>query len=346
MQTLRAKKNYQVESYTVESTFLQDPTFFKRIESKRETPLNLFPSPKPNYHFSEKAHPLDEYIEICDLLFLKNLQGKIEKHPSRKYLHYTIEKNDTLYGIALKFDVSPESIKNLNFLTEDSSLFPGQMISIPVNDLPQPPMEGGSDPLNLAQPPFTLNDVKEWLTHDENSLKQEEIKEDETCLEDMLLHRKSSDDIFVNERLSFKLNTMKKGEAAEIENFKYEVYYCTSYGDIKGILTINEFLLLFDPIGTTKEKNKRSLDFQVCLDLKDVVEGFLIGLPNKYCDEQYHGDEKKKDYNKDYFLEVNVSRIGDQGIEKKYGDRIKTMAAEKLPLATIFFKVMVFIKNL
>ena len=89
MQALRAKKNYQVESYTVESTFLQDPTFFKRIESKRDTPLNLFPSPKPNYHFSEKAHPLDEYIEISDLLFLKNLQGKIEKHPSKRYLHYT-----------------------------------------------------------------------------------------------------------------------------------------------------------------------------------------------------------------------------------------------------------------
>jgi len=94
---------------------------------------------------------------------------------------------------------------------------------------------------------------------------------------------------------------------------------------------------LFDPI--FKEKNIRSLDFQVCMDLKDIIDAFLIGLPNKYCDEQFHSDEKKKDYNKDFFLEVNVSRIGDQAIEKKYQDRIQTMTIEKLPLATVFFKV-------
>ena len=69
------------------------------------------------------------------------------------------------------------------------------------------------------------------------------------------------------------------------------------------------------------------------------MDAFLIGLPNKYCDEQYHHDNSKKDYNKDFFLEINVSRIGDQAIEKKYNERINAMKEEKLPLATIFFKI-------
>ena len=60
MQTLKAKRNFQIETSTVESEFFQDPNFFKRLEARRETSLNLVPSLKPSYHFSEKAHPFDQ----------------------------------------------------------------------------------------------------------------------------------------------------------------------------------------------------------------------------------------------------------------------------------------------
>lgn len=124
------------------------------------------------------------------------------------------------------------------------------------------------------------------------------------------------------------------------EDFKYEVYYCTSYGDIKGILTINEFQMTFDPLHSihSDKTTSRSLDFRVCLELQDIVEAFMMNLPNKYCDDDLLY-EKTKEYNKDYFLEINISRIGDEAIENKYKERIQDMKLEKLALATIFFKI-------
>ena len=180
-------------------------------------------------------------MTISDRLFLRILQSSLEKKSSGKYLSYVIQPEDTLYGVALKFDISPEIIKNLNFLTEDSGLFPGQTISIPMNETES--LEDRKTQEIIQN--FKLEDLKDWLKTEET---HEEFKdESETRLEDMLLRRKSSDGIFISEKLSFKAG---KKETVDIENFRYEVYYCTSYGDIKGVLTINEFLLVFDPLGT------------------------------------------------------------------------------------------------
>ena len=331
MQSLKAKKNYQIETYLIEGDHVNDENIFKRLDSKHDYPLNLLPNPKPPFAFTEKAHSLDEYIEIGDSLFQKNLQSTIDSHSTHKYEQYTIQKHDTLYGIAFKFDISVEIIKNLNFLTEDSNLFPGQIISIPMTESTQINNEKKEN-----SDVFNLEEIAEWLKNEENS--DEENKE-EIGLEEMLLKKKNSRNSNNNEKLSF--NRSIKNGSEELENYKFEAYYCTSYGDIKGILTINEYLLMFDPLGTsqTDKKNSRSLDFQVCLDLHDISEAFIMSLPNKYCDEQFHDDLKVRDFNKDCFLELNVNRIGDEAIEKKYEDRIKIMTIEKLPLATVFFKI-------
>ena len=314
MQTFKAKKNFQIESLLIDGDFLHNPSFFSHIESKRDLSLNFFPMSKPPLNFSEKVHSFDEYIEIADAFFLKNLQSTIETHTPRKYEEFIIQNDDTLYGIALKLDVNIESIKNFNFLNEDSQLFPGQIILIPTKDkLKSEEIDQKENKIKS----FMLNDLKDWLISEENP---EEIKEIEN-IEHMISKKKS----------------LKISQNCE-EFFKYEVYYCTSYGDIKGILTINEFSLMFDPLGIEKNKN-RSLDFQVLLDLNDIIEAFMMNLPNKYCDEQFHNDEKNKEFNKDFFLEINVSRIGDQAIENKYKERINAMSKEKLPLATIFFKI-------
>ena len=66
-----------------------------------------------------------------------------------------------------------------------------------------------------------------------------------------------------------------------VESLKTEAYYCTRRGKVKGILTLNKYLLMFDPI-TCKENNefvswtksngdqKDLIRFQACVDLQDV----------------------------------------------------------------------------
>ena len=63
----------------------------------------------------------------------------------------------------------------------------------------------------------------------------------------------------------------------------------------------------------------------------------MINLPNKYCEI---ADEYHTQVNKDYYIEINLFRIGDQDIEKNYESRLEVMKKENLPFATIFFKVI------
>ena len=134
MQTFKAKKNFQIETLLIDGDFHHNPSFFSHIESKRDLSLNFFPMSNPPFLFSENVHSFDEYIEIADAFFHKNIQCTLETHTPKKYEEYLVQKEDTLYGIALKFNACIENIKNLNFLNEDSQLFPGQKISIPTKE--------------------------------------------------------------------------------------------------------------------------------------------------------------------------------------------------------------------
>lgn len=333
MQNFKAKRNYQIESYIIEGDFSNNNDLSKRVEKKLEEKESPNQRNRPLFHFCEKAHTIHEYIEIGDMLYMKNAQSTLASNLPIKYMQYEIQENDSIYGIALKFNVSPESIKNLNFLSEHSHLFPGQIISI-------------SKPVSIQEiqlptdfeknEEIPLESLKDWLLVEEKEEEKKEISQDST-IEDMILRRKSSGNI--GERLSFNLQRKATGK---LEENKYEAYYCTIYGDIKGILTINDYFLMFDPLQESNLiKKDCSLNFQVCLEIKDIVEAFMMNLPNKYCDEKLY-NEKTKNFNKDYFLEINVIRIGDKAIEKRYEERIHAMSIEKLPLATIFFKIYDF----
>lgn len=335
MQNLKPKRNYQIESLIIEGDFQQSADFFQKIEKSLEETVNPDRNPRSPFHFCEKAHTLHEYIEISDLLYSKNLQKTVKSHTPIRYMQYEIQKDDTLFGLALKFDVSPESIKNLNFLSEQSQLFPGQIISIS--------KQISEETIDLQEKlkenhRFPLESLEDWLNCQE---KEEECKEidrnpKEPCLEDIILRKKSTE--IAGERLS-KLLIRKQTE--KFEENQYEVYYCTTYREIKGILSINESFLRFEPLEPTNFSDKActtSLNFNVFLEIADIVEAFMINLPNKYCDEKLY-NEKTKNFNKDFFLEINVSRIGDKAIEQRYEERIHVMSVEKLPLATIFFKI-------
>ncbi len=53
---------------------------------------------------------------------------------SKKYFdYYTIKKGDTLYQIALQYNINPELLANMNGLNMSDYIYPGQEILIPKN---------------------------------------------------------------------------------------------------------------------------------------------------------------------------------------------------------------------
>lgn len=120
-----------------------------------------------------------------------------------------------------------------------------------------------------------------------------------------------------------------------------QFYYCTSYGQIPGIFTLNPYLLMFDPdYAETKHQvgDIRVIKFQACLDLADIHEAFIVTLPSKYC-ESY--TEDKIEYTKDFYLQIIVGDIGTENIEKsKHAQKLLKLRQLKKGFATLFFKVI------
>jgi LysM repeat protein len=60
----------------------------------------------------------------------------LDTHPKNAegleyFEYYTIEKGDNLYRIALKYNINPELLSNLNGLMMDDYIYPGQELLIP-----------------------------------------------------------------------------------------------------------------------------------------------------------------------------------------------------------------------
>lgn len=67
-----------------------------------------------------------ETLQIGQSLIIPSKSGT---NPDNMFL-YTVKKGDSLYSIAKKYNISVDSIKNLNYLTNDS-IYVGQVIRIP-----------------------------------------------------------------------------------------------------------------------------------------------------------------------------------------------------------------------
>ncbi len=55
----------------------------------------------------------------------------VPKNNQNYFNYYTIEKGDSLYGIARRYNINPELLAGLNGLSMDDYIYPGQEILIP-----------------------------------------------------------------------------------------------------------------------------------------------------------------------------------------------------------------------
>lgn len=114
---------------------------------------------------------------------------------------------------------------------------------------------------------------------------------------------------------------------------KQEVYYCTRDGDVLGILTITDELIMFDPFIINKncceiisprgKERAIALQFQACMDMRDILKCRIYELPslNSVSPDDIKG--------RIFFMQFILSRTG----REKRGPNLK------LPKANVYFKV-------
>ncbi|OMJ68829.1 hypothetical protein SteCoe_33604 [Stentor coeruleus] len=172
---------------------------------------------------------------------------------------YTVQENDSLISLSLKFDIPLYSLLRDNQLSEDSIICPGMILK--------------------------LSKVT------------------------------AKEQIIVYEQPKLDLN-------------KAVVLYCSNEGDIKGILSYNEYVCIFTPdcfqnfmciiktSGGTKELE--SLDYHQCIDLKDIIEVSLVEYPG------YDSDCRLQD---NLYLKIILKMSNDQKDSKRH-----------IPKANMYFR--------
>ena len=62
----------------------------------------------------------------------------------------------------------------------------------------------------------------------------------------------------------------------DLNRIKTEAYYQTKHGKVKGIMTVRDKLIMYDPIQCEENEPYKKFDinskFQACIDLKDVLD--------------------------------------------------------------------------
>ena len=75
--------------------------------------------------------------DINNLYFLDNLRADMEiivPVESKDYFnYYVVEKGDSLYAIARKYNINPELLASMNGLNMDDYIYPNQQLLIPKN---------------------------------------------------------------------------------------------------------------------------------------------------------------------------------------------------------------------
>lgn len=79
---------------------------------------------------------MDELMKLNGIIDLNNLkEGMQIIVPNREddniYQYYTVEKGDTLYGIANKFDIDSNLLTKINGLEDNDYIYPNQTLIVP-----------------------------------------------------------------------------------------------------------------------------------------------------------------------------------------------------------------------
>lgn len=99
------------------------------------------------------------------------------------------------------------------------------------------------------------------------------------------------------------------GVEEESKLLKSEAYYCTKHGRVKGILTIADSYLMYDPLYCDEnEKFDQELlatKFQACIDIQDIMHIDVIKLPNE-TSMYVKDDESRQSYLYDYYIQLSL----------------------------------------
>jgi hypothetical protein len=123
-------------------------------------------------------------------------------------------------------------------------------------------------------------------------------------------------------------NGIKHFIEIESENkiIKSEAYYCTKHGKVKGLLTIADTYIMFDPLYWEEngkyDQNMLGIKFQAWIDIKDVVNVDVIKLPNETA-IYIQDDDDRQCYLYDYYLQFSVSVVNAKTLKKMLDSKKK-----------------------
>ncbi len=118
-------------------------------------------------------------------------------------------------------------------------------------------------------------------------------------------------------------------------------------GDVKGLITITDYLVMFDPLdcpeNDVNEVGDAISKFHVCIDMDDVVDCQELKLPNKLAAD-FEEVALQEAYKFDYYLSFNVSTVN--GELTRRSKLVKLDSSDDLveierddAIATVFFRV-------
>eukprot|EP00347_Sterkiella_histriomuscorum_P017009 403351003 len=96
-----------------------------------------------------------------------------------------------------------------------------------------------------------------------------------------------------------------------------DAYYCTKNGKVKGIMTLTEHLILFNPIKCNENEPffKNLQQYQAIIDLQDIVSAQKIRQENDTS--KFITDiEIKKHYKYDYYIQLDISCVDGKTLKK------------------------------
>ncbi|CAG9331310.1 unnamed protein product [Blepharisma stoltei] len=166
-----------------------------------------------------------------------------------------------------------------------------------------------------------------------NLLRINQLTEDSLVLPGMVLKVKEGQKKPAEEEKKIESPATPLQAEAQKKVHKQEVYYCTRDGDVLGILSVTDELIMFDPFIINKnyceiisprgKERAIALQFQACMDMRDIIKCRIYELPsiNSVSVEDSKG--------RVFFTQFLLSRTG----REKRGPRIN------LPKANVYFRI-------